>query len=191
MTTPCAVAVRYLLVTLATMMLSGAACAEALDLARLMRLLAAVPHAEADYVEQKHSALLSEPVTSSGKLFYRAGVVEKITLTPRKESLRIAGDELIVERKGKERRVPLSSQPALGALAASLRGVLSGDAELLRKHYRLTLSGVETAWRMELVPLDEETLRYVESIVVAGKAGRVAEIEIREATGDRSVMRIR
>jgi hypothetical protein len=191
MTTSRAIVVRYLLGTLAMLMLSGIARAETLDLARLMRLLAAAPHAEADYVEQKHSALLSEPIVSSGKLFYRAGVVEKIMLTPRKESLRIVGDELVVERKGKERRVPLSSQPALGALAASLRGVLSGDAELLRKHYRLMLSGAEAAWQLELVPLDEETLRYVERIAVAGKAGRVAEIEIREATGDRSVMRIR
>jgi hypothetical protein len=101
------------------------------------------------------------------------------------------GEELVVERKGKERRIPLSSQPVLAAFAASLRGVLAGDAVLLRKYYRLMLTGEESAWQLELVPLDEEATRYVERILVSGKAGRIAQIEIREGTGDRSVLQIR
>lgn len=174
------------------LLLAGPARAEALDVARLMQLLAAGPQPEVQYTEKKYSALLREPVVSSGTLVYRPpDTVEKIMLVPRREAFRIVGEDLVVERKGKERRIPLASQPVLSAFAASLRGVLAGDAALLRRFYRLTLTGEEPAWQLELVPLDEDATRYVERIVVSGKAGRIAQIEIREGTGDRSVMQIR
>lgn len=177
---------------LSALLAAGSARAEALDLTRLMQLLAAAPQSEVAYSEKKYSALLREPVVSSGTLAYRRpDTVEKIMLVPRKERFRIVGEELILERKGTERRVALSSQPVLAAFAASLRGVLAGDAALLRKHYRLALTGEEPAWQLELVPLDEEAMRYVERILVSGKAGRIEQIDVREGTGDRSVMQIR
>jgi outer membrane lipoprotein-sorting protein len=168
------------------------AAAAELELGRLMQLLAAAPKSEVSYVEKKYSALLKEPVTSSGTLSYAPpDTVEKSMLEPRKERFRISGDVLMLQRKGKEQKLALSSQPALSAFAASLRGVLAGDLALLRQHYRIALTGDESAWQLELVPHDDEAARYVERIVVSGKAGRVAQIEIREPTGDRSVLQIR
>jgi len=166
--------------------------APAFDLARLMALLAQSPSAEVPYVEKKYSALLSEPVVSSGTLVYRRpDVVEKNMEAPRRERFRIAGQELVVERKGTHRRIALSSQPLLAAFAASLRGVLSGDAALLGEHFRLTLAGTEVDWRLEMTPHDEEIARHVERVVVSGRTGRVASIEVRETSGDRSVLQVR
>src|SRR5471032_2442199 len=103
--------------------------AQALELARLMQLLSESPSSEVAYVEKKFSALLSAPVVSSGTLVYRRpDVVEKNMAVPREESFRIAGQELTVTRKGASKRIALSSEPLLMAFAASLRGVLSGDA---------------------------------------------------------------
>jgi outer membrane lipoprotein-sorting protein len=165
--------------------------APAFDLARLMQLLAERPSSEAPYVERKYSALLSEPVVSSGTLaFRRPDVVEKNMEKPRRESFRIAGQELVFTRNGKAKRLALSSEPLLAAFAASLRGVLSGDAALLGEHYRLALTGTEPDWKLEMTPVDEEITRYVERIVVSGRAGRVAQIEVREASGDRSVLTV-
>jgi hypothetical protein len=165
--------------------------APAFDLARLMQLLAQSSSAEVPYVEKKFSALLSEPVVSSGTLVYRPpDVVEKNMTVPREESFRIAGRELTVTRKGRQTRITLSSAPLLAAFAASLRGMLSGDAALLREHYRLALEGAEPAWKLEMTPIDEEVARYVERIVVSGRAGRIGQIEVREASGDRSVMTV-
>jgi hypothetical protein len=164
----------------------------AFDLARLMALLAESSSSEVPYVEKKYSSLLSEPVVSSGTLAYRRpDVVEKIMTAPRRESYRIAGQELIVTREGKERRIALATEPLLAAFAASLRGVLSGDAGLLGAHYRMALRGTEREWTLDLVPIEEEITRYVRRIVVAGRAGRVAQIEVLEASGDRSVMQVR
>ena len=166
--------------------------AQSLDLPRLMQLLAAVPAAEVPYTEKKFSSLLSAPVVSSGKLLYRRpDIVEKNIETPRKESYRFVGEELVVTRDGKERRIPLSSQPLLAAFAASLRGVLGGDLALLRKHYALSLQGDEPSWRLDMMPIDEETLRFVTRVTVSGRAGRVGQIEVRETSGDHSVLQVR
>ena len=170
----------------------GIARAQSLDLPRLMQLLAAAPAAEVSFTEKKFSSLLSAPVVSSGKLLYRRpDTVEKNIETPRKESYRFVGDELLVSRAGTEKRIPLSSQPLLAAFAASLRGVLGGDLVLLRKHYALSLQGDEPSWRLDMMPIDEETLRFVTRVTVSGRAGRVGQIEVRESSGDHSVLQVR
>ena len=172
--------------------LGAASPASAFDLARLMQLISQSPASEVPYVEKKYSALLSEPVVSSGRLVYRPpDIVEKNMESPRQEGYRIAGRELVVTRNGTQKRIALASQPLLAAFAASLRGVLSGDAKLLSEYFRLALAGTEADWKLELTPIDEEIARYVERIVVSGRAGRVAGIEVREASGDRSVLQVR
>jgi len=175
-----------------TLAAAQGAGANGFDVSSLMKRLAAAPAGEVKYVEKKHSILLAAPVDSSGTLAFRKpDVVEKNVLTPRVERYRIAGDELTVTHGGRERRVALSSQPLLAAFAASLRGVLAGDEDLLREHYRLVLEGTEAAWRLDLVPIDEGIGRFVEKIAVSGRGARIAEVEVRETNGDRSVMQVR
>jgi hypothetical protein len=161
------------------------------DLVRLMELLSRAPGVEVPYTETKYSSLLAEPIVSSGILSYRPpDTVEKSMTAPRKERFRIAGEALIVVRNGAERRLPLSSQPLLSAFAASLRGVLAGDATLLRSFYRLELEGEEQGWQLVMIPLEVEISRYVERITVSGRGGRIEQIEVREASGDRSVLSV-
>lgn len=184
--------VLRLIAALFLLMATGATHAQSLDLPQLMQMLAAVPAVEVSFTEKKFSSLLSAPVVSSGKLLYRRpDTVEKNIETPRKESYRFAGEELVVTRNGKERRIPLSSQPLLAAFAASLRGVLGGDIVLLRKHYELSLQGDEPAWRLDMTPIDEETLKFVKRVTVSGRAGRVGQIEVLESSGDHSVLKVR
>jgi len=162
------------------------------DLVRLMQLLSLAPAAEVPYTEKKYSSLLAEPIVSFGTLSYRRpDTVEKNMTAPRNERFRITGEELIVVRNGAERRFALSSQPLLSAFAASLRGVLAGDAALLRGHYRLALEGEEQGWQLAMIPLEEDISRYVERITVSGRAGLIGQIEVREASGDRSVLQVR
>ncbi len=174
------------------LLIAGAAWpAPAFDLARLMQLLSESPSSEVRYVEKKYSALLSEPVVSSGTLVYRRpDVVEKNVAVPRPESFRIAGREITLTRNGTRRRMNLSSEPLLAAFAASLRGVLSGDAKQLGEYFRLALEGTESDWKLGMLPIDEEIARYVTRIVVAGRGGRVRQIEVFESSGDRSVLTV-
>ncbi len=182
----------FLVVLMAVIAAAHADNSDNFDLARLMQLLKLAPEAEVSYTERKYSSLLTDPVVSSGTLAYRRpDTVEKNLMTPRKERFRIAGEELVVVRKEIEKRYPLSSQPLLAAFAASLRGVLGGDVQLLQRYFRLRLEGGEQEWRLELVPIEDEIIRYVERITVSGRAGRIQQIEIRESSGDRSVLQVR
>ncbi len=168
------------------------ASAAGIELARLMSLLSQATQVDAPYTEKKYSSLLSEPLLSSGTLVYRRpDTVEKNITSPRTESYRFAGEDLVVVRNGAEKRYPLQSQPLISSFAASLRGVLAGDLALLQKHYKLALEGEEEAWRLDMVPLDQDTSRYVARILVSGRAGQVQQIEVRETSGDRSVLTVR
>lgn len=165
--------------------------AAAIEVPELMKLLAATTEVQAPFTESKHSPVLAAPLDSAGMLVYRRpDVVEKTVTKPRRERFRILADEVVVERSGKEQRIALASQPVLAALAASLRGVLSGDAATLQKHFKLRASGDANAWTLELTPSDNAVAAYVERIVVAGRGGRVERIETFETTGDRTVTEI-
>ncbi len=186
---------QYILRFIAALLFLGMACpsrAQDFDLPRLMQALATSPATQVAFTEKKFSTLLSVPVVSTGNLIYRRpDIVEKHIDTPRKESYRFTGDELVLRRSGSEKRIPLSSQPLLSAFAASLRGVLGGDLVLLRGHYQLALQGLENSWRLDMTPIDEETGRYVQRISVSGQGGKIAQIEVRETSGDHSVLQIR
>ncbi|QJR15723.1 LolA-related protein [Usitatibacter palustris] len=165
--------------------------AHALDEAGLMQLLAATTEVAKPYTEKKFSPLLIGSVDSAGTLRYRKGeVLEKQVATPRAERYRILADAVSVERNGKEQRIAFSSRPALAGLAASLRGVLSGNAAELRKHFALKVEGNEAAWTLELTPTGDVLRSYVERVLVAGRAGRVTRIETFETNGDRTLMEI-
>jgi hypothetical protein len=163
----------------------------AIDVPALMKLLAATQEVNAPFVERKHSPLLVASLDSSGTLLYRRpDFVEKRVTRPRAERYRIGKDEVIVERGGKEQRIALSAQPAAAGLAASLRGVLMGDAALLQKYFKLRAGGDEGAWTLELTPVDNAVAGLVERIAVAGRGGRVERIETFETSGDRTVLEI-
>ena len=165
--------------------------AAALDVPALMKLLAATTEVQAPFIERKYSPVLAASIDSSGTLFYkRPDRVEKTVTKPRHERFRILAEEVVIERGGKEQRIALASQPVLAGFAASLRGVLSGDAATLQRYFKLQLSGDERAWTLELTPWNKGLATYVERIVVSGRGGRVERIETFETTGDRTVMEI-
>lgn len=174
------------------LLLAPSVAAQAFGVGELMKRLAAAPAGQVPYVEKKHSPLLAAPVDSRGTLgFTKPDIVEKVVLAPRAERYRIAGDELTVTRGGRERKLALSSQPLLAAFAASLRGVLAGDEALLRRHYEVSIAGDEVAWKLELVPRDTMGGGFVERVVFTGSQARIAEIEVREVNGDRTVTQVR
>lgn len=168
-----------------------APAAAALDVAALMKLLAQTEEVRAPYVERKYSPVLVASLDSSGTLVYRRpDVVEKIVAKPRAERFRILKDEVVIERGGKEQRIALASQPAVAGLAASLRGVLTGDEKALAKYFKLKAGGDEKAWTLELTPADGSVAAFIDRVLVSGRGGRVEKIETLESSGDRTVLEI-
>jgi hypothetical protein len=156
--------------------------AAAWDLTDLMDDLARHKGGRARFIEKKSIALLDKPVVSSGDRLQRA------LLEP--ESLVLDGDMLTIERGKQKFKLRLSEQPAVLAFVDSLRGTLSGDRAALEKSYKLTLSGNENHWTLDLLPDDQRIAAFVVRITFGGSHHRVEWIRYLQADGDSSVMTI-
>lgn len=161
------------------------------NLQQLMHDLAQVKSARGTYVERKHLAMLNMPLESSGTLVYVApGRLEKHMLAPRRETLILDGDTLVLDRKGKgdRRTVALQAHPVVWAFAESIRSTLTGDLATLQRFYEVKLEGNASAWRLQLWPKDSRMRQAASEISLGGSGTWVHRIEILEAGGDHSVM---
>jgi outer membrane lipoprotein-sorting protein len=192
MTTGASFALRALLVAAVAACPPPAAGAE-WGIEQLMRSLAAVKSSQANFVERKQMAILEAPLVSRGRLIYQApDRLEKHTLSPRRESLVLRGDELILESKERNQRrvVPLADQPMVRAFVESIRSTLAGDLATLNRYYAIKLTGGERQWRLTLKPGDRQVQEIVSEIQIDGSGDVINRIEFFETSGDRSVMTI-
>lgn len=160
------------------------------DIEQLMTLLASQREGHATFVETTYLKMLERPLESSGELMFAApDRLEKRTLLPKREVLSLQGDQLSMERKGRTRVVRISDYPEIALFIESIRGTLMGDRAALERAYELTLSGDEQRWHLELIP-KADAAKIVSRINIGGSGVRVDSVEIAQADGDRSVMRI-
>lgn len=162
-------------------------------LPELMSELGTVRSVEANFVERKYLSVLDAPLEVSGTLAYRAPRwLEKRTLRPTGETIRLDGDSLTIENatpSGK-RTYALQRNPVLSALIESIRSTLAGDLETLQHFYDVALHGSRADWSLQLTPTDESMRSSVRQIGINGRGGWVYRVEILNAVGDRSVMTI-
>lgn len=157
----------------------------------LMQSLALKKNERASFVEKKTISYLDKPVESSGELYYRSpDLLEKITVKPKPELLRIEGDRLTIERGKKKHQVSLAEYPEIGGFVDSIRGTLAGDKKALERSYQLQLDGIPERWTLLLTPTDPRMIAMIQKITIGGRRGDVRSIEIQQADGDRSVMTI-
>lgn len=158
---------------------------------QLMDSLAKTRSGHARFVEEKTIAMLDAPVMSSGELFYRApDYLERHTFKPKAESMTVDGGDLLIERDSQEYRLQLQDYPELAAFIDSIRGTLAGDRQALERNYRLSLEGSTEDWILQLLPVDEKMQAVVRRIRITGVDDEVRTIEIAQADGDGSLMRI-
>jgi hypothetical protein len=157
----------------------------------LMAALAARGNANATFTERRYVPILDAPVQSSGTLrFVMPDRLEKHTLQPRAESLVLAGDQLTLQQGQRTRRLALTDLPDSGLAINSLRGTMAGDLASLRRGWTVTLHGERRIWTLSLTPVSQAVAQYIEAVLIEGRQDQIDSIEIRQADGVRSVMRI-
>jgi outer membrane lipoprotein-sorting protein len=161
------------------------------DLATLMQTLAANPGGRVRFVETRHLAILDQPLESRGELVYRApSRLERHNEAPLRESMVLDGDTLSLTREGRTHNLRLRDYPEAAALIESIRATLAGDLASLQRSYAVSLSGRAEAWTLHLLPSDPQLAQLVLRIRIDGSQGLVNAVEILQADGDRSSMRI-
>ena len=175
-----------------TLMLAGVPAAWAFDLPELMALLARQKSGEASFTEQRFVRGMDGPLESAGTLSFSApdNKLVRRTLSPRPESMTVEGNTVTLSRGGRTRTLALDSMPELLGMVDALRGTLSGDAQLLQRHFRSKLGGSAGNWSLDLAPQDERLAAQVRSVRLTGRQGEVLGVEMEFIGGDRSVMTI-
>lgn len=167
------------------------------DIDTLLRGFAAVKSSRAAFSEQKYNALLTTPLQLTGELSYTAPArLEKIVATPVRERLIADGDRLRLERTRADggvstHRLALDDHPLLRPLIAGVRATLAGDGATLARHYVVALNGSAQAWELNLLPRDAAVRAAIVRVRLQGRGTQIQAIEINEAGGDRSLMRLR
>ena len=165
--------------------------AASFDLDALMALLAQRKSGEARFTEERTVTGFDSPLRASGTLSFTApDRFARQTLEPRRERMEVAGNQLRLERGGRVRQMTLDAVPELAALVEGLRGTLTGNAALLRKHFEVRLAGEARLWTLTLTPREPSLAAQVRMLQLVGTASDLRTVEVQMAGNDRSLMTI-
>jgi len=157
----------------------------------VLQLLAARRHGHVTFTEVHTFAMLERPLYSSGELLYDApDQLEKRTLHPKPEDLRLEHGVITVQRGHRTRVLSLRDYPQVVPLVESLRATLAGDRTALERYFRVQFSGSLARWTLELEPADAALARTVQHVRIEGERDRIQTVETRQSDGDSSVLTI-
>jgi outer membrane lipoprotein-sorting protein len=174
-------------------LVSTATWAAPADVGSLLQLLATVKSGEATFTEQRQVTLqdMTRTLESSGRLSFAApDTFVRETLKPRRERLAVAGNTLTMSQGSRSRSVPLDTVPEAQVLVEAVRGTLTGNRELLDRHFTLQFNGSLDQWTLELVPREPLLREQVARVTVTGVRAALTEVQVQLAGGDRSTMKI-
>ena len=161
------------------------------DLSALAALLAQRKTADARFVEERFVAGIDTPLRSSGTLSFSApSRFVRTTTEPRPEVMAVDGNEVVLQRGGRTRRMSLDAVPEATALVEAIRGTLTGDVAALRRHYSARVDGNAAGWVLTLTPIGQRLGTQVKVLELAGTGADLRHIEVTLSGGDRSVMTI-
>jgi outer membrane lipoprotein-sorting protein len=162
-------------------------------LERLMAELARVSSASAQFTERKTMQVLTTPMLTSGTLTYIApDHIQKTTLTPATERFVLDRDDVSITGgpNNQTERYSLAKAPQIAGLVAGIRATLAGDLATLERYYVVQLAGMNSAWRLNLLPRSAASAHFVKLISILGSQDRISEIDTESPNGDHSEMTV-
>lgn len=162
-------------------------------LPQLMREMAQVKSASAQFTEWKTMHVLSAPLQTSGTLGYVApDRIQKITVTPVSERFVLDGNKIVIAGgpDGQIHKFSLADYPQVGGLVEGIRATLAGDLPTLERFYTVQLTGGPTDWQLLLQSKGADLTRFVKWIRVHGDENRIDTIATASSDGDHSEMSI-
>ena len=159
------------------------------ELLSIFQLLNAQQQSKVNYSEEKYLNILDAPLIQSGVLEYiPPNTLIREQREPSFQRFEVTDDYLIIQRKNKEQKIALGRHPVLRAFIESIRKVMAGDLNGLRKYYEIYFSGTSEKWMLNLTPHDKKLQRLVSEIQFHGERGVLSRIAIYEVNGDKSIM---
>ena len=165
------------------------------NISSLMSSLSDVTYAKLDFKETKRSIFIITDLIIEGTIEYKApDYIEKNSFTPKIEKVIIEGDSMTIESTGKAGKVDapvrtqnysVKSHPILKAAVESIRAMLAGDLDLLQENYKIEFEGVQSDWKLNLIPKADDIREFIQQMNLSGNDTEIAEIVTIQADGDK------
>jgi hypothetical protein len=170
----------------------SSAAAHALTLDDLLARFRAIPGLFARYREEKHIALLAQPLVSEGTVhFAPPRRVARHSVAPSPSSVVYDGASLRFGDEAGEQRIDVGANPVVRAFVDSFVDVLAGDRAALDHafvvDFRVSDPAHPERWELSLVPRSVDLLAILREMRFAGDGVVVSRMVVREASGDEGV----
>ena len=142
--------------------------------------------------DEKHIALLARPLVSTGTItFDRDRGIVRATTAPHAEKAVLTRTALRIQKGDRVEDIPLDRTRDLQAFALIFPTLLRGERAAIERSFDLALYGRADAWwALELTPRADSLRALVRRVVVFGRAGELAALQIAEASGDTTDTRL-
>jgi outer membrane lipoprotein-sorting protein len=157
----------------------------------LMRGLAQVKSASAQFTERQTMAMLDAPLVTAGTLSYVApDWMRKVTFSPPEQFVLDGARVTMTGADGQVHVFSLNEDPRIGGLTEGILATLAGNLPALERVYRVQFSGSPASWTLLLRPRDPQLSRFIAWIRITGSQNRITAIGTRSGNGDGSEMRV-
>ena len=160
------------------------------SLERVMQGMAGTSGVVAHFRETKELSLLSEPLESSGVLYFvPPDRLARLTRTPSPSRLVIDGDRFFLEDATGGEALDLSSNPVAAQVVSNFIVLFNGDLAALRERYEPRFEANAADWQLHLRPRGRPLSDVIAEVTLHGKDRALVKMELRETGGDRTVTR--
>lgn len=147
---------------------------------------------EARYEEEKHIALLAEPLVSRGSVhFAPPRRFARHQIEPFPSTMLVEGNTMSFGDPQGSKRLDLQTNVVVRLFVDGFLDLLSGQTEDLLTLYDMKfesgLQGRPRAWRITLEPKVDPIVHLIERIVLEGEEAVVRRMEVREVGGDATI----
>jgi outer membrane lipoprotein-sorting protein len=144
------------------------------------------------FSEEKQIALLARPLRSTGTIYFdREKGIARTTLTPKPQQVVLTKTSLRIRKDKRTEEIPLDKSKDLKAFALIFPTLLRGDRTELERTFEIGLYGSDKDWwALSFAPKPDSLRAIVRRVVVFGRKSEVVSLQISEASGDTTDMRL-
>ncbi|MBW2419926.1 MAG: outer membrane lipoprotein carrier protein LolA [Deltaproteobacteria bacterium] len=162
------------------------------DVESLMEFFAASGNVRARFWESRHISILTDPVETSGMLYFAPpDRLARHSTRPGRSSVVVNGDRVSFADETGQSSFDMNTSAVARTLVSNLIVVFRGDLESLRARYVISFhreEGKKGSWTLELEPRSRAVRGIIEQVRFTGKGRELATMETLESNGDRTVM---
>jgi len=151
----------------------------------VMQALARSGGVEAHFRESRQLTILSEPINSSGILYFLPpDWLARHVTEPGAAKVIVRDDRVSFQDETGIQTLELGSSEVARAMVGNVIVLMRGDLDALRRQYDVAFSASGDLWTLDLEPRDRVVRQLIERLEVNGSDNRLVRMATIETSGD-------